>query len=138
MAIHSADARLKLAQFHIGTLSVTASSGQAKQSQEQEVAGPFLNQKKWKKVKLVQIDQLSPDTKLFKFALDRPDQELGLPIGQHVYIRLRRKPKKGSNEEGPLVQRAYTPMSKQGDLGFIEMLIKSVHPLWHAGLTDSI
>lgn len=122
MAIHSADAKVRLAEFHIGTLS-GAASAQAKDEPTND-AGPFLSQKKWKRVKLVQIDMLSQDTKLFKFALQRPDQELGLPVGQHVYIRLRRKPKKGTSEEGELVQRAYTPVSKQGDLGFIEMLVK--------------
>ena len=33
---------------------------------------------------------------------------------------------KGETVEGELVQRAYTPISKQTDKGFIDMLIKYV------------
>jgi nitrate reductase (NAD(P)H) len=125
MAIHSSDARRQLADFHIGTLV-----GHRTTNQEvtDNATGPFLEGKKWKKVILVSVNDVSADSKLFQFALQRHDQELGLPVGNHVYVRLRRKAvhrKDCSNDlEGELVQKAYTPVSRQDDKGFIELLIK--------------
>jgi nitrate reductase (NAD(P)H) len=124
MAIHSSDARRQLADFHIGTLV-----GHKTTNEEAivDATGPFLDVKKWKKVVLVSIKDVSADSRVFQFALQRQDQELGLPSGNHVYVRLRRKTtrKDGADDlEGELVQRAYTPVSRQDDKGFIELLIK--------------
>ena len=57
----------------------------------------------------------------------------------HVYLRLRRKPRlatriPGTNvdctplEGGDLVQRAYTPVSMPGAVGFLNVLIKLYLP----------
>jgi len=124
MAIHSSDARKQLADFHIGTLVGIQSS---KKVDEEETSGSFLHQKKWKKVTLSRIEDVSKDAKIFRFQLTNAEQELGLPFGQHVYVRLRKKvPHKESIEivEGELVQRAYTPLSKRNAKGFIDLLIK--------------
>ena len=126
MAIHSSDAKKQLADFHIGTLVGTPIP---KKDEVDDRSGPFLSQTKWKKVQLVNIETLSKDAKIYRFALQRPDQELGLPIGQHVFVRLRRKvgcQGVDSVVEGELVQRAYTPISKQYHRGFIDLLIKCV------------
>jgi len=126
MAIHSADARKQLADFHIGTLVGTQSS---KKVEDEEMSGSFLHLKKWKQVKLSRIEDVSKDTKIFRFQLSDAEQELGLPFGQHVYVRLRRKiahQERSEIVQGEVVQRAYTPLSKRNAKGFIDLLIKCV------------
>ena len=126
MAIHSSDAKRQLAKFHVGTLLRAPSDNKPTCEADDSTSSCFLN-KKWKQVVLTAVAAVSPDTKLFRFALERPDQELGLPIGQHVYVRLKRKvTHRGLGEivHGELVQRAYTPLSRTQDRGSIDLLIK--------------
>lgn len=125
MAIHSEDAKKQLADFHIGTL--VGQMALKPDDVEGDSQGAFLNPSKWKKVQLTGIQSLSKDSNIYRFALEREDQELGLPIGQHVYVRLSRKiagAEKNELVQGELVQRAYTPVSRQSDRGFIDLLIK--------------
>jgi nitrate reductase (NAD(P)H) len=82
--------------------------------------GAFLERNKWNRVSLCDIKQINHDSYLYRFALPNADQQLGLPVGQHVFVRLRRK------DTGEMVQRAYTPVSQQGAVGFIEFLIKCI------------
>jgi len=68
---------------------------------------------------LIKITKISHDTKIFRFGL--PDgHRLGLPVGQHVNVKARINDK--------LVIRAYTPISSDDDLGFVDMLIKVYYP----------
>ncbi|KAF6764114.1 nitrate reductase [Ephemerocybe angulata] len=129
MAIHSADARRKLAEYHIGTLEASGDAPE-KEKDVVEDSAIFLHRKKWKKSALVSVKDVSKDSKVFRFALDNVEQALGLPTGQHVYVRLRRKTEKGGEKvpEGELVQRAYTPLSRETDKGFIDMLVKIYYP----------
>lgn len=130
-AIHSAEGKAKLAQvgttcngkdltngpqFHIGTL-VKSGTGNA-DPDDKTADGEFLERAKWKDVKLTRKVQVNHDTFLYRFELPRPDQPLGLPVGQHVFVRLKRK------DTGELVQRAYTPVTPEGAVGFIELLVK--------------
>lgn len=48
---------------------------------------PFLNPDSWQPLTLVDIKQLSHNTKRFRFALPHPEQALGLPLGQHISIK---------------------------------------------------
>ncbi|TFK34600.1 nitrate reductase [Crucibulum laeve] len=126
VAIHSTDARKQLAEFHIGTLV----GGKVLDNSQQEVddnSGPFLNAKLWKSVVVESITDVSKDCKIYRFTLPRKDQEIGLPVGHHVYVRLREKSMEleGQSE---LVQRPYTPVSRPNDKGFIDMLIKLYYP----------
>lgn len=139
MAIHSSDAKKQLADFHVGTLVGTPIPKTVEEADNP--SAPFLSQMKWKKVNLVEVQAVSNDSKVYRFALHHADQELGLPIGQHVYVRLRRKtdPRGHSDDvEGKLVQRAYTPISKQEDRGFIDLLIKCVLVLLSASSTKAL
>ena len=90
--------------------------------------GVFLHPKKWKSSALVSVKTVSKDSKIFRFALEGDDQTLGLPTGQHVYVRLKRKVERSGKKvsEGELVQRAYTPLSRHYEKGFIDMLVKWV------------
>lgn len=114
-------------QFHIGTLVPSDGSEATSADDDGKIDATFLHKSKWKQAKLVQIDSISHDSRVFRFELQSPDQSLGLPVGQHVYVRLRRKVKDSADSEvveGEMVQRAYTPVSPQNATGFIDLLIK--------------
>ncbi|CAE6432451.1 unnamed protein product [Rhizoctonia solani] len=121
-AIHSPDAKKKMAAYHIGTLMRGEGDLQDDSSTEDDISPTFLHKTKWKSVKLQTIVPISPDTSIFRFALQAPDQPLGLPVGQHVYVRLKRK------DTGEMVQRAYTPVSREREVGHIDLLVKMYLP----------
>lgn len=87
-------------------------------SEDESVDSVVLHKTKWKNVELCKIEQVNHDSYLYRFALPNVDLPLGLPVGQHVFARLKRK------DTGEVVQRAYTPVSQQGAVGFIDFLIK--------------
>ncbi|KAG1745286.1 hypothetical protein EDB19DRAFT_1693694 [Suillus lakei] len=118
-AIHSAEGKHKLAEHHIGTLVASIPKEKPITAQSDET---FLERSQWKGVKLCDIKQINHDSYLFRFALPKGDQPLGLPVGQHVFVRLRRQ------DTGEMVQRAYTPVSQEGAVGFIDFLIKLYLP----------
>lgn len=78
---------------------------------------PFLKPDSWQKLPLAEIRTLTHNTKLFRFALPHPDQQLGLPVGQHISLR-------GSLPDGEEVMRAYTPISDINQRGFVDFVIK--------------
>jgi nitrate reductase (NAD(P)H) len=128
----SSKTKKQLAGFHIGTLVSNQEDKTDDIGDDMDASGPFLNTKKWKKVKLVNFQEVSKDSRIYRFALTTPEQDLGLPTGQHVWIRLHRKklgdPEANESILGELVQRQYTPISEQDEKGFIVLLIKCV--LW--------
>jgi nitrate reductase (NAD(P)H) len=131
MAIHSPQGKSQLAQFHIGTLDLKAVLHENKE--DATIDPTFLSKTKWKQATLESIKVVSHDSRVYRFALQTPDQLLGLPTGQHVFCRLRRKvpqDQRGQTEvvEGELVQRAYTPVSPADAKGYIDMLIKLYLP----------
>ncbi|CAL1535563.1 unnamed protein product, partial [Lymnaea stagnalis] len=75
-------------------------------------------------LKLIDKENISHDTRKFRFALPTPDHILGLPIGQHIYLTAR--------IDGQLVIRPYTPVSSDDDKGFMDLVVKvyfkNVHP----------
>lgn len=153
MAIHSPEGKLKLAavstqssamhifadcrtnQFHIGTLDVNSigplsriarslsrsrSRSRSRVRTLPQVDEAFLHRTQWKAARLSKITAASHDSFVFRFELDHPNQPLGSPVGQHIFVRLRRK------TTGELVQRAYTPVSKQDENGIVDLLVKWV------------
>lgn len=130
MAIHSMDAKKMLRDYHVGRLQEVDSSAAATTPHSEpdviDTSKPFLDPKKWRATRLVSKQIISPDARIFRFALAGSDQELGLPVGQHVFVRVRRKdPKTGEIET---VQRAYTPYSGNTQRGFLDILIKVYFP----------
>lgn len=121
-ALKSDDPSPALCSYHIGTLEKTADLSPKTDDDALKVIDPvFLQKTKWKKTRLLSITQVSPDSKVFRFALEKDDQPLGLPTGHHVFVRSR-------SADGELVQRAYTPVSRQSEVGFIDLLIKLYLP----------
>ncbi|KAF9229638.1 NADH-cytochrome b5 reductase 1 [Gyrodon lividus] len=78
---------------------------------------PVLNPKKFQEFSLQEKIVVSPNTAIYRFALPRPDDVLGLPIGQHISI--------SAEINGKEIMRSYTPTSSDDDLGHFDLLIKS-------------
>jgi len=80
-------------------------------------------------LKLIEREEISHDTRRFRFALPSENHVLGLPTGQHIYLTCR--------VNGQLVVRPYTPTSSDEDLGYVDLVIKvyfkNVHPKFPDG-----
>ncbi|XP_029992593.1 NADH-cytochrome b5 reductase 2 [Sphaeramia orbicularis] len=78
---------------------------------------------------LIEKQEISHDTKKFRFGLPSSDHILGLPVGQHVYL--------SAKVNGSLVVRAYTPVSSDEDQGYVDLVVKvyykNVHPSYPEG-----
>lgn len=134
-AIHSQKAQNLLADYYIGNVAAgeratsddLASSPVVSESDEDSLVA--LNPKRWTEFKLVEREDLSSDSRRFRFALQSSEHKLGLPVGHHFLVSAR--------IDGKLVIRAYTPTSSDADLGFFELVIKvyfkNVHPKFPNG-----
>ena len=69
-------------------------------------------------LKLVSKADVSPDTRVFRFALPSEKHILGLPVGQHVAISFL------PGGDAPKVSRPYTPITSDADAGYVEFCIK--------------
>jgi len=67
-------------------------------------------------LKLIDKQEISHDTKRFRFGLPSAAHILGLPVGQHVYL--------SAKVNGSLVVRAYTPISSDEIQGHVELVVK--------------
>ena len=114
---------------------VPASPGVKKVASSSSTAAaiPTLDPARWLSFTLIEKVELSPDTRLFRFALPSSAHCLGLPIGKHVWMRF--TPPGGGEDD--VVQRSYTPTSSDSDLGTVDFVIKvyfaGVHPKFPAG-----
>jgi len=132
-AIHSQKAQKLLEDYYIGDLvagdSGVAGSSPVSSEAEQEEDLVALNPKKWIDFKLIEREELTSDSRRFRFALQSPNHKLGLPVGHHFLVSTR--------IDGKLVIRAYTPTSSNDDLGYFELVIrvyfKNVHPKFPMG-----
>lgn len=120
MAVHSDTAKRMLANYHVGYLDDSDIIVKESNEQAPKVSTTFLNAKKWKKSKLIGKKVISKDTRIFTFELDHPDQVTGLPVGQHLYLRLK--------DKDGYVMRAYTPKSSHLQKGTLDILIKVYFP----------
>lgn len=126
MAIHSIDAKKQMREFHVGKLADGVVIAEEQERYRDDADAPFLHAKQWKRSKLVAKTAISHDSYIFRFALDRQDRQVGLPIGQHVYLRVRSTSDDGAEAE--TVQRAYTPYSGNELRGYLDILIKLYRP----------
>ncbi|CAI7620112.1 unnamed protein product [Penicillium viridicatum] len=128
LAIHSETAKAMMPDYHIGTLDKASlealkSDSTSASDEPREV---FLQSRTWTKATLTEKRDVSWDTRIFVFDLEHKKQTLGLPIGQHLMIKVQDP----SNNEA--VIRSYTPMSDTNLIGKMELLVKVYFP------TDSI
>lgn len=78
---------------------------------------------------LIDKEEISHDTKRFRFGLPSPEHILGLPIGQHIFLT--------AKVNGNLVIRAYTPVSSDEVKGYVDLIVKvyykNIHPKFPEG-----
>lgn len=77
---------------------------------------------------LVEKEEISPDTRKFRFALPSKEHILGLPVGQHIHL--------SATINGELVIRSYTPVSSDADKGFVDLVVKIYHRNVHPKFPD--
>ena len=121
MAIHSETAKGMMPSYHLGTLSDSAKlalSEPASEIASNEPRPTFLNSRAWTKAVLHSKRPISSDTIIFTFTLEHPEQTLGLPVGQHLMIRLR------DPVDREAIIRSYTPISEITRKGYLDVLIK--------------
>ncbi|KAF3107537.1 hypothetical protein TWF102_006922 [Orbilia oligospora] len=120
LAIHSETAKAMMEKYHIGTLSPSAAKTLASGgAAEVDATAPiFLNPKVWIKSTLIERKVISWDTRIYTFALQHEEQVLGLPVGQHLMIRLK------DQKTGDAIIRSYTPISEGDTKGKLELLVK--------------
>lgn len=78
---------------------------------------------------LIEKEEISHDTRRFRFGLPSENHILGLPVGQHVHLSVT------INDE--IVIRAYTPVTSDDDKGYVDLVVKvykkNVHPKFPDG-----
>lgn len=81
---------------------------------------PFLKPDTWQPLPLVDKKILTHNTRRFRFALPHEEQLLGLPVGQHITLKV-------TLPSGEEVLRPYTPTTETSQRGFVDFVIK-VYP----------
>jgi len=67
-------------------------------------------------VPLIEKEEISHDTRRYRFGLPSDAHVLGLPIGQHIYL--------SATIDDQLTVRPYTPVSSDDDKGYFDLVIK--------------
>ncbi|KAI1462103.1 hypothetical protein F4805DRAFT_194083 [Annulohypoxylon moriforme] len=122
LTIHSENAKAMLVDYHIGSLDEASKTalvnGEPEDTKDSAPRETFLQSKVWTKAILSARKKISEDTKIFTFDLEHPTQTSGLPIGQHLMMRLRDPVTREA------IIRSYTPLSEVTDKGKLDVLIK--------------
>ena len=123
VAIHSETAKAMMKDYHIGSLDERSRdallNGERTTSDSSDSQSPvFLERRNWKKAILHSKSNVSRNARLFTFKLDHEDQQLGLPVGQHILMKLR------DPATREVIIRPYTPISSPNKRGFVDVLIK--------------
>ncbi|RDA91122.1 hypothetical protein CP533_0444 [Ophiocordyceps camponoti-saundersi (nom. inval.)] len=128
MAIHSENAKKMMVDYHIGKLDETALAVLNEKESvitEGDSTRPFfLASNQWNRAVLQDKIAVSSDSKIFRFKLQHEEQQIGLPVGQHVLMRLRDP----SSQSKSSIVRAYTPISHGTNKGFMDVLVKIYRP----------
>lgn len=101
-------------------------------------APKILLDKRKKKLKIVEITQLSPDTKRFRLSLGGRSTILGLPVGKHISISCPNPRSclssgtwngKPDDDKGKAeIERKYTPTTGNETAGHVDLVIKCYQP----------
>ncbi|KAI0175801.1 hypothetical protein GGR52DRAFT_330675 [Hypoxylon sp. FL1284] len=122
LAIHSENAKAMLVDYHVGTLDEASrallANGEVEGAQDLEPRLTFLQPKVWTKAILSAKKKVSDDTKVFTFNLEHAEQTSGLPVGQHLMMRLRDPVTREA------IIRSYTPLSETTEKGKLHVLVK--------------
>lgn len=108
--------------YHIGSLDEKAKSalneGEVQDDSGTDPRPTFLDARSWTKATLESKQEVSWDTRVFRFKMQHDEQTLGLPTGQHLLVRLRDPVTREA------VIRSYTPISHETQKGYIDVLVK--------------
>ncbi|KAL4987863.1 NADH-cytochrome b5 reductase 1 [Aspergillus falconensis] len=77
-----------------------------------------LNPNEFQHFVLKEKNDISHNVTIYRFALPRPTDILGLPIGQHISLA-------ATIEGQPKVVRSYTPISSDNEAGYFDLLVKA-------------
>ncbi|CAG8440928.1 15057_t:CDS:2 [Funneliformis caledonium] len=145
-AIHSSNAKKMLDDYYIGDLvegSAASSVSNPSITIPKSIINPpqsaaqangdsllALNPKVWFSCPLIKKEVISHDTRIFRFALQSDKHSLGLPAGNHMFIR--------ASINNQAIIRAYTPVTTPyAPPGYFDLLIKvyfkNVHPKFPNG-----
>jgi nitrate reductase (NAD(P)H) len=105
-----------MSKYHVGTLSKSAAEllkSECAELPTQEERKVFLQPRYWMEATLCEKRMVSHDSRVFTVALEHEEQTLGLPVGQHLMLKV-----------SDHVVRAYTPVSRPDRLGAVELLVK--------------
>lgn len=119
--IDSETAKAMMPEYHIGTMD-KASLDALKHDNapiSDEPRAEFLQSRSWSKATLAKKIDISWDTRIFRFQLEHDKQTLGLPIGQHLMIKVA----DAASDSGAII-RSYTPISETGQTGTMDLLVK--------------
>ena len=95
------------------------SSGNTTQSNRKNVVVTLENPEVKYALAVAHKENVSHDTRLFRFQLPSVKHVLGLPVGQHIYLT--------AYINGELVKRPYTPTTSDDNQGYFDLVIK-VYP----------
>ncbi|CAF3346550.1 unnamed protein product [Rotaria sp. Silwood1] len=112
-----------LTLFYI--LKNKSSAGNTKESKHKNVIITLKNPDTKYTFSLAHKENISHDTRLFRFQLPSAKHVLGLPIGQHIYLT--------AHINGELVKRPYTPTTSDDNQGYFDLVIK-IYP--HGKMTQ--
>ena len=118
--IDSESAKAMMPEYHIGTLSPAAREALVNRPPATDTTSDgavFLSPRTWRTATLLSKRVVSWDTRIFTFSLDHATQTLGLPVGQHLMIKLR-------DAKGEAIVRPYTPLSDDATVGTVDVLVK--------------
>jgi len=108
--------------YHLGSLDEASRAilqdGEQAPTKTAEPRDTFLQSKAWTKAVLSSKKEISADARIFTFTLEHESQTIGLPIGQHLMMRLRDPVTRES------IIRSYTPVSEGTDKGVLHVLVK--------------
>ncbi|GBC07372.1 hypothetical protein RclHR1_07410008 [Rhizophagus clarus] len=119
-AIHSAKAKSMLANYYIGDLvedstKEPTSPKESKTTDEDSLKA--LNPKVWLSCPFIEKKVISHNSRIFRFGLQSDKHSLGLPVGNHIFVR-------ASIDNKPLI-RSYTPITASNDPpGYFDLLVK--------------
>lgn len=129
-AIHSSKARKMLDDYLIGSTGLPTPPRTPSPTNANENSNifstrfekpTFLPSKSWQSVVLIEKQSLSHDTRRFRFALESPEQQFGLPVGKHILLRT--NPSSPNEDDKPVI-RAYTPTSPPSTKGHFDLVVK--------------
>ena len=108
--------------YHVGSLDEASKAiladGDEIPSESQAPRDIFLQSRTWTKAVLASKKEISADTRIFSFNLEHENQIIGLPVGQHLMMRLRDPVTREA------IIRSYTPISEPTDKGVLHVLVK--------------